>query len=199
MEAVHKLFEMGYVLSVRNGNISFSFIGDNEPPQEKVMPLLNELKEYKNEAIEYIQRTDILNNTKSEYGVFHDNIRKAGTLRSYITKGILSGEDSYTLLLSAIECISLMTGDKLFYNHNKANIIAVHGLGLLESVPIEIELEETNKRLDLLLRPELMENEAEDSKKRILQAIKEHKQRAKKLRSAVDCKGYKDKVAQQRN
>ena len=48
---------------------------------------------------------------------YQDAIHKAGTLTSEITKGIQNGEKPEVLLLKAVECISLMTGDKVFYEN----------------------------------------------------------------------------------
>lgn len=47
-----------------------------------------------------------------------DNIRLSETLRCKINKDIQAGADTYSLLLDAIKCISLMTGDTVFYNQN---------------------------------------------------------------------------------
>jgi hypothetical protein len=43
-----------------------------------------------------------------------DNIRKSAILRVEITKGVQNGLSDRELLVKAIECISLMTGDKAF-------------------------------------------------------------------------------------
>lgn len=56
------------------------------------------------------------------YAEYQDNIRKAGQLRGDINKDIAAGADPYSILLKAIECISLMTGDKDFYTVNKKQI-----------------------------------------------------------------------------
>lgn len=47
-----------------------------------------------------------------------ENIIKSAELRAKINKGVLQGEDIQSLLLIAIKCISVMTGDKLFYDNN---------------------------------------------------------------------------------
>lgn len=51
-----------------------------------------------------------------------ENIRAAGDLRVKITKGIQAGEDPYKLLLMALDCVSRMTGDRAFYEQNKAQL-----------------------------------------------------------------------------
>ena len=49
-------------------------------------------------------------------------------LTDEITKGIQSREDLISLLLRAIECISLMTGDSSFYELNKNNLKNIYGI-----------------------------------------------------------------------
>ena len=58
---------------------------------------------------------------------YQEAIVKAGHLASDITKGIQAGEKIEVLLLKAIECISLITDDKLFYDLNKNNIKNIYG------------------------------------------------------------------------
>lgn len=47
-----------------------------------------------------------------------ENIRKSEHLRCEIYKGVKAGADHTTLLLMALECISSMTGDTVFYRQN---------------------------------------------------------------------------------
>lgn len=47
-----------------------------------------------------------------------ERIRVSERLRIEITKGLNNGKDPSSILLTALECISLMTGDKLFYEQN---------------------------------------------------------------------------------
>jgi hypothetical protein len=56
------------------------------------------------------------------YAEYQENITKCSNLRANISKGITGGEDPTTILLKAIECISLMTGDKLYYDSNWAKM-----------------------------------------------------------------------------
>lgn len=52
------------------------------------------------------------------YKQMADNIKHSELLRSKINKDIQAGADHYSLLLDAIKCISLMTGDTVFYDQN---------------------------------------------------------------------------------
>lgn len=61
------------------------------------------------------------------YTAYQEAIIKSGTLRSDLTKGIQEGQDPCSLLLKAIECISLITGDKVFYDINYKNIKLICG------------------------------------------------------------------------
>jgi len=51
-----------------------------------------------------------------------ENIRKSEHLRCKIYKGVKQGVDIETLLIQSIECISLMTGDTVFYTQNVERI-----------------------------------------------------------------------------
>lgn len=58
---------------------------------------------------------------KKRYELFKevaDNIRKSERLRSKINHGVKQGADVFSLLDDSLKCISLMTGDKLFYERN---------------------------------------------------------------------------------
>jgi len=48
------------------------------------------------------------------YAEYQKNIKRSESLRIQINKGVEAGEPPITLLIKAIECISLMTGDKMF-------------------------------------------------------------------------------------
>ena len=113
------------------------------------------------------------------YKKMADNIRRAGQLRAEINKGIQAGEPVFKLLLKAIECISLMTGDKLFYDMNKSNLQTIYGI-LGEPAAIEIEKQEVEQRLKRLMAAYEQEQPA-DAKQRIKNAIKAHQEKLEKL------------------
>ena len=89
-------------------------------------------------------------NTRQMYASYQQNIKRAGTLRSDITKGIQAGEDPAILLLKAVECISLMTGDTAIYAQGKEDLLEVYGRGLHNPEVLRLELEEARSRLALL-------------------------------------------------
>lgn len=113
------------------------------------------------------------------YKAQQENIRKAGQLRADINKSILAGEPIYKVLLKAIECISLMTGEKLFYDMNKENLQTIYGI-LGEPEAIEIERQEVQQRLNNLKAAHERE-EAPEAKRRIQNAIKAHEDKLNKL------------------
>ena len=113
------------------------------------------------------------------YKAQQENIRKAGQLRADINKSIPAGEPIYKVLLKAIECISLMTGEKLFYDMNKENLQTIYGI-LGEPEAIEIERQEVKQRL-IKLKAAYEREEAADAKRRIQTAIKAHEDKLEKL------------------
>ena len=81
-------------------------------------PIKADIKLYSRLQREQDEREKI----RSAYTEYQDNIRKAGRLRVDINKDIATGVDPCSILLKAIECISLMTGDKAFYTANKGKL-----------------------------------------------------------------------------
>lgn len=120
------------------------------------------------------------------YATYQNNIKKAGELRSNILKGLQAGEDPIALLLQAIECISLMTGDTVIYTQSKANILAVYGWGLGEPEPLKRDLEDAQRRLQSLQRALNEEGVPELERERLQNAIKAHRELIKSLQGAID-------------
>ena len=96
------------------------------------------------------------------------------SLQCKINKGLKSGESIYTLFLKAVQAISLMTGNTVFYDVAKKDLLAVYGVGLEEPQALELELNEIQKRLDKLKQSEQTALDLSD-KQRIKWAIEEHK------------------------
>ena len=53
------------------------------------------------------------------YKTYQRNTIKVSTLQTEILKGLRANEDIYSLMIKALEAISLMTGDDLFYTLSK--------------------------------------------------------------------------------
>ena len=111
-------------------------------------------------------------------------IRQAGTLMGEILKGINAGERPEVLLLTACKVLGSMTGDALYHETARQGLIAIYGVGLLEPLPLEWELDDIRRRLAMLTRPEL-EGEPEESRRRIQTAIKAHEARAARLEALI--------------
>lgn len=118
---------------------------------------------------------EIQENSIKAYKEYQGNIKNSGMLRADILKDIKLGKDPYNLLLKAIKCISLMTGDKHYYNQAKEDLQTIYkSLGY--KAPAEQEVQEVQGGLNKL--KEALEQEVDPrNRQRIKGAIKAHKQR----------------------
>lgn len=123
--------------------------------------------------------------TREMYATYQENIKRAGELRSNILKGLQAGEDPIALLLQAIKCISLMTGDTVIYTQSKADILAIYGWGLGEPEPLQRDLEDAQRRLQSLQRAVNEEGVPELERERLQNAIKAHRELIKSLEGAI--------------
>lgn len=114
------------------------------------------------------------------YRGYQSNIKNAGDLRAKILKGIRAGEAPVALLLKACQCISSMTGEKLFSEQVEQDLKAIYGEVFLEPAPLEWELEEVKDRLDRLQQALQRETKTED-RQRIERAIEAHRKKAVEL------------------
>lgn len=73
-----------------------------------------------------------------------------------------------------------MASNSLFYTQTKADLKAIYGRGLQEKPPLQMEIEETQERLQRLREAEKREDNM-DSKERIQRAIKAHEDTIEKL------------------
>ncbi len=128
------------------------------------------------------------NRTLGVYKEYQHNIKESETLQTELLKGVKAGEATHTLLLKACKAISLMTGNKVFYNQIEADIKAIYGEGLLEQIPLEWELDEVRERKAKLEEAYKREETSTDAKERIGRAIKAHEERANYLSSLLQGK-----------
>lgn len=124
-------------------------------------------------------------NSRQMYSSYQQNIKRAGTLREDIAKGLKRGEDPLAILLKAIECISLMTGDTAIYTQGKEDILAIYGWGLHRPAALSVKLEEARYRLAMLTRPELAEDTPPDAMKRIEMAIQANKELISRIEQII--------------
>lgn len=118
------------------------------------------------------------------YKTYQENIKTSSQLQTDILKGLKAGESVYSLLLKACKTISLMTSNSVFYSQIEGDIRAIYGQGLLDPLPLQIELQETQERLTRLREAEQRELDG-DSKDRIKRAIKAHEAKIADLESLI--------------
>ena len=137
------------------------------------------IAQYKQEQAEHER-------TLAIYREYQHNIKESGSLRTAILKGAKAGEPPVALLLKAVKCISLMTGDTVFYSQLEGDIKSIYGAGLLEPEPLKIEIQETQERLQKLQKALERDTETADSKERIKRAIEAHKARISQLQGLIE-------------
>jgi len=121
---------------------------------------------------------------------YQQNIKTSSQLQTEILKGAKAGESVYSLFLKACKAISLMTSNSVFYSQLEGDIRAIYGQGLLDPLPLQIELQETQERLTRLR--EALNREIEpDAKERIQRAVKAHEAKIADLESLIQ----RDKTA----
>lgn len=77
-----------------------------------------------------------------------------------------------------------MTAESVFYNQLEGDIKAIYGQGLLDPLALQIELQETQKRLQRLRKAFDREIEA-DAKARIQRAIRAHEAKIADLENLI--------------
>ena len=142
------------------------------------------------QGIPILQRQADANKAEKEralavYREYQKNIKLSGQLQTDILKGAKRGEDIYSLFLKAVQAISLMTSNTVFYNQLNDDIRAIYGAGLSEPQPLKLELEEVQTRLEKLREASKRETEPADSLQRIEKAIQAHEQRTTELREMI--------------
>ena len=118
---------------------------------------------------------------REAYSTYQQNIKKAGSLRAEVLKGMKRGEDPARLLLKAVECISLMTGDTAIYTQAQKDLLAVYGWGLGEPAPLQEELKQAQQRLKRLGIAQIPTGE----ERRIQGAILAHRELIQRLEEAI--------------
>lgn len=115
---------------------------------------------------------------------YQQNIKTSSQLQTEILKGARAGEDIYSLFLKAVKAISIMTSNTVFYSQLEGDIRAIYGKGLLDPLPLQIELQQVQERLTRLR--EALNREIEpDAKERIQRAVKAHENRIAELEALI--------------
>lgn len=162
-------------LHVENLKPVENVLGASGDKQEQANPLA-----IRQRAVSYAEEE-----AKRVYKTYQENIRKAAGLPSEILRGTRAGESPYTLLLKACKVIGLLTSDSTFYSSMENNIKAVYGVGLLEKVPLEIELEQVRGRLKKLSEA-ITISQRTDERERINDSITAHQRRVSELERLIN-------------
>lgn len=120
------------------------------------------------------------------YGAYQTNIKRAGQLRTDIMKGVKAGDAPQDLLLKAVECIALMTGDRIFYEQIEEDLKAIWGECFLDPIPLEWELREVEDHIASMKRAYKEEGLGSDSKARIERALQAHYQKRDRLKALLE-------------
>lgn len=113
---------------------------------------------------------------------YQTNKRLTNGLVSEITKGIQQGIDVYDLFLKAVEALALATNDTALYERTRDNLKVIYGIGLKETRALELEKEDTQKRLERLTQA-LNNADRVEHKERIKNAITAHQKHLETLQA----------------
>lgn len=109
---------------------------------------------------------------------------KAGDLTKEVLNGIKTGEDKYSVLMRAVEVISILTDNKIFLEQCAEYAYISYGLGDSKPTPLKEEIIKLQNRLDRL---EISyENETQfEAREIIKRAIKAHENKIKELNEKI--------------
>lgn len=137
-------------------------------------------------ALLYQQEQAKHERTLEIYGEYQKNIKESCRLRTEILKGAKVGESPVVLLLKAVKCISLMTGNTVFYSQLEGDLMSIYGAGLLHPEPLELELKGVQERLQNLQKALERDTEPAYSKQRIERAIQANIVRESQLKGMIE-------------
>lgn len=171
----------------RNASGEYKTIADDKKPLETLTEGLEGIHKLQRQAD--AKKMDI-DRSLAICKEYQQNIKTSSQLQTEILKGAKAGESVYSLFLKACKAISLMTSNSVFYSQLEGDIRAIYGQGLLDPLPLQIELQETQERLTRLR--EALNREIEpDAKDRIQRAVKAHEAKIADLESLIQ----RDKTA----
>lgn len=155
--------------------IKTSVEGNNEPQKEDIgkKALINLKREQEDHK-----------RTMGVYEEYQGNIKASGSLQADILKGVKVGEPVELLFLKAVECISRMTSNNLFYSQVKEDFIKIYGEAFQKTIPLELEIKEVQERLKKLHEYRAREDTTDGA--RIDRVIEAHKAKIKELESFIE-------------
>ena len=113
---------------------------------------------------------------------YQTNKRLTTELVTEITKGVQQGTDIYDLFLKAVEALAYATNDKALYERTRDNLKVIYGIGLKKTRALELEKEDTQKRLERLIKS-LEEASDISDQLRLKRAIQAHQKHLKTLQA----------------
>ena len=119
------------------------------------------------------------------YKDHQEAIKATSEAQAAILKGLKNGADPVGLLLQAIDAIAKMTGNKLFYDQARGDLIAVYGEALLYPLPIQWEIDETLARFEKILASMSREHDP-DTAARIEASARAHYDKLERLQALLD-------------
>lgn len=137
-------------------------------------------------ALYYQQEQANHERTLEVHREYQKNIKESCSLRTEILKGSKVGEPPVALLLKAVKCISLMTGDTVFYSQLEGDLVSIYGAGLLQPEPLELELKGVQDRLQNLQKALERDVEPADNKQRIERAIQSSRARERQIKDMIE-------------
>ena len=113
---------------------------------------------------------------------YQKNKRLTTSIVAEINHGLQQGLDIYDLFLKAVEALALVTNDTALYERTRDNLKVIYGIGLKEPRALELEKEDTQKRLERLLQA-LNNTDRVEDKERLKNAITAHQKHLKTLQA----------------
>lgn len=113
---------------------------------------------------------------------YQKNKRLTTSIVAEINHGLQQGLDIYDLFLKAVEALALVTNDTALHKRTRDNLKAIYGVGLREPRALEIEKQETQKRLKRLIKS-LEEASDISDQLRLKRAIQAHQKHLKTLQA----------------
>lgn len=119
------------------------------------------------------------------YKDYQEAIKATSEAQAAILKGLRNGADPVGLLLQAIEAIAKVTGNKLFYDQARGDLIAVYGKALLYPLPLQWEIDETMARFEKILASISREHDPATAA-RIEASARAHHEKLEKLQALLE-------------
>ena len=110
------------------------------------------------------------------YKTYLKNVRLTEELQSDMIKGIKQGQSAERLLLKCAKALSLTTGSDVFYREIEKTLIAVYGDALGHPEPMQVELEESKKRMQRIAEA-MAQTEDVNLREAMDQSIRAHRER----------------------